>query len=344
LTMTYEGARHQTADEMREVLYLPSDEVDWRSDELAIIKRLNTPHNAYELSTANALWLEATYPFKEDYLKTVEGTYFAEARNLDFIDDPETSRATINKWVLDKTQNRIDNLLPPGSIQNNTRLVLTNAVYFKGKWSVPFNKNATKQDVFWISPTASVPAAMMGLEGKSFGYLENDQEQIVALPYQGERLSMVVVLPRSKDIQSIENAINEPKLKDWNEAIVPQAVNVFIPKFKFDAKYQMKHTLVQMGMHSAFDHQLADFSGMANLKPEEHLYIDQVYHKAWIEVNEEGTEAAAATAVVMMTGMAMMVQPVQPKVFRADHPFIFLILDNKTGQILFMGRVSDPRK
>jgi len=343
LSMTYEGARNQTADEMRTVLHLPSDDIMRRIEDSELIERMNSADKPYELSTANALWVQKAFPFKEDYLKLVKYTYYAEARNLDFFNDPEGSRVSINNWVLEKTKNRINNLLPPKSIKKDTRLILTNAVYFKGKWSIPFKKEATKQDAFWISQTESVQTAMMGLVGKSFKYAENEQAQIIELPYKGEDLSMLIILPLGKDIQPIEKIINESTLKQWDETLTKQPVNVFIPKFKFDADYQMKDILVGMGMKNAFNKKVADFSAMAYLKPDEHLYIDQVYHKAWIDVNEEGTEAAAATAVVVRHSKAIMRNPTQPKIFRADHPFIFVIQDNKTGHILFIGRVSDPR-
>ena len=344
LTMTYEGAHGPTADEMRMALYLPSDEVDWRGDVSSFIQNMNAAHPAYELSVANALWTQKAFLFKEDYLKLVKDTYFGEARNLDFIADPEASRTTINNWVLEKTKNRIKDLLPPGSIDHKVRLVLTNAVYFKGKWAVSFKKELTKKDAFWISPTEAVQIDMMGLVGKSFKYTENDQVQVVELPYQGNDLSMLIVLGRDKDVQLVEKAISEPVLREWEGAMFKLPVNVFIPKFKFDADYQMKDILKEMGMKIAFDESLADFSNMAQLSPGEHLYIDQVYHKAWIDVNEEGTEAAAATAVVVMAKSLSMQVTFPPKVFFADHPFIFMIRENKTGHILFMGRVSDPRE
>jgi serpin B len=342
LTMVYEGARNQTADEMRTVLHLPSDEVDWRTDLSNFIQSMNTAHQAYELSTANALWAQKAYPFKEGYLKLIKDTYFAEARNLDFVSDPEASRVTINSWVSKNTKDRINDLLPPRSITPETRLILTNAVYFKGKWETPFDKGDTKSDTFWLDPSQSVQTDMMTLEGKSFDYMDNDQAQVLLLPYQGDDLSMLIVLPRSKDIQGLEKILNQDILKQWQGGMTSQEVNVSIPKFKFDSGYEMSGILSGMGMNLAFDPNNADFSGMADKVHDENLYIGGVFHKAWIETNEEGTEAAAATAVGMMAGA--MYHPQERKVFRADHPFIFVIQESKTGHILFMGRVSDPRE
>jgi len=340
LTMTFEGARNETADQMRMTLYLPSDEVDWRSDLTSFIQSVDKVHSGYELSIANALWAQKDYPFTDEYLAETKNTYLAQARNLDFVANPEASRLVINSWVSENTKNRINDLLPVGSINSSVKLILTNAVYFKGRWSQPFNKIATEQDDFWISPTESVQTAMMGLTGTQFKYLENEQVQLLELPYQGHDISILIVLPRSKDLKNLEKSINEVSLKNWIDVMSKQWVNIFIPKFKFDANYQMKDVLIQMGMANAFNPNQADFSGMTS-KP--NIYIDQVYHRAWIDVDEEGTEAAAATAIDSIAE-SIMVMPSPPKIFRADHPFIFVIQDNKTGQILFMGRVFDPRE
>jgi len=342
LTMTYEGARHQTADQIRTVLHLPSDEVDWRSDLTAFIQKMNKADRSYELSTANALWAQRKYPFKDEYLKLIKTSYFAEARNLDFVTDPEASRVTINNWVSANTKDRIKDLLPPRSITPDTRLVITNAVYFKGKWEAPFEKENTRPDAFWVTPDQSVQTDMMQVQGKSFNYMENDQAQVLQLPYQGNELSMVIVLPRSKDIQDLDKTLTAGTLKQWQESMILQEINVFIPKFKMDWHLEMGNILAAMGMELAFDPGKADFSGMSDKMPDGNLYIGAVFHKAWIDTNEEGTEAAAATAVLMVAGSAY--NPQGPKVFRADHPFFFVIQENATGHILFMGRVSDPRE
>jgi serpin B len=340
--MTFEGARHQTADEMRMVLYLPSDEVNWRDDLSGFIHSINSVHDAYKLTTANALWAQKKYPFNDDYLKLIKSTYFSEARNLDFVADPDAQRVTINNWVSNHTNDRIKNLLPPRSIDRDTRLVITNAVYFKGTWETPFEKLYTKPSAFWIVPDQSIQTPTMGLFENSFNYAENDQAQLIQLPYKGNDLSMIIVLPRSKDIKSLEKVLTLDTLKQWQGSMATEKINVYIPKFKFDWNMQMGDILRDMGMKSAFDPGNADFSGMSAKMPDGNLYISAVIHKAWIETNEEGTEAAAATAIIMAAGSAAPITP--PKEFRADHPFIFFIQDNKTGYILFMGRVSDPRE
>ena len=339
LSMTYEGARGQTADEMRAVLRLSSDDATRRKEVAAFFKRMNRADKMYKLSTANALWAQKAYSIKKDYYKLIKNIYSGDARNLDFVADPEGSRATINSWVSNNTKNRINELLPAGSIGPLTRLVLTNTVYFNGKWLTPFQKERTKKDIFWISPAKSVQTAMMALAGESFRYAEDDRAQILELPYQGDDLSMLIILPRGKDVQSADKTASAALLKQWDAGMKEEAVNVFIPKFKFDSNYKMKDTLEEMGMINAFDGRVADFSGMTG---HDDLYIDEVYHSAWVDVNEEGTEAAAATADVFW--LSSMLNPPVPKIFRADHPFIFVIQDCKTKQILFMGRVTDPRE
>ena len=345
LEMVYEGARGRTAQEMSSVLHLDPDDVTRRAQDSLFIQQINQPDKTYELSVANALWAQKAFPFKDDYFTLINKTYFAEVRNLDFVADSEASRVTINTWVSDKTKNRIKDLLPVGSIKSITHLVVTDAVYFKGKWKVPFIKTFTKLDDFWLTPDQSIKTDMMTLEGKSFEYMEDDQVQVVKLPYQGDDLSMIIILPRSKDIQDLGKAFNLQALNQWQKPSFFKGVNIFLPKFKFEWRDEMSHLLMEMGINLAFDPKNADFSGMANLQPMENLYIDKVFHKAWIETNEEGTEAAAATAVVITAReCAFLGAPQKPKIFRADHPFILLIQDNKNRHILLMGRVSDPRK
>ncbi len=339
LGMAYEGARDKTAQEMRAVLHLSTDNVDRQSGISTFIHQINRPDKAYELAVANALWAQKTYPFKGAYVSLVKDIYSAEVRNLDFKSDLDASRLTINSWVSQHTQNRINDLLPPGSISSDTRLILTDAVYFKGQWDTPFRKQFTKPDTFWVDPGQAVQVEMMQLNGKSFNYTDNDQSQILQLPYQGKDLSMLIILPRLKDIQGLEKMLTLGVIEQWQDGMAFQKVNVFLPKFRFDSSHQMSDILEKMGMKLAFDGQNADFSGMTGDKG---LFIDKVYHKAWIDVDEEGTEAAGATAIGIKA-LAMRFEPLQPKVFRADHPFIFVIQENKTGHILFMGRVSDPR-
>ena len=276
-------------------------------------------------------------------MNLTQSTYFAQAQNLDFESDPEAARVTINQWVSDKTKKRINDLLPPGSINSSTPLVLTDAVYFKGKWVTPFDKGFTQSEDFWITPDRTVKTDMMRVS-QDFDYFENDQVQVLQIPYQGDRLSMLVILPRSKDIHGLEKIFTQDAFLKWENGLSSQQVNLTLPKFKFDSGYEMSRVLGELGMGQAFDVNKADFSGMAQKILGKNLYIGAVFHKAWIDTDEEGTEAAAATAVNMMEAATANPGPDVFKDFIADHPFIFVIEDTVTGHFLFMGRVSDPRE
>ncbi len=335
LQMTYEGAKGTTADEMRSVLHLSSDDAARQATETAFIEAMNAPGKPYEISVANAIWVEKTYPLLEEFTTVVENVYFAEANNVNFITDPDASRITINNWVSEKTKTRIQDLLPPNSINGGTRLVLTNAVYFKAKWVEPFKPELTQKADFHLTPKDVVPVDMMSQDG-TFLYMGNEMAQVLELPYQGEDLSMFIVLPRVNDIKACEAAFDQNTLRQWTSTLKGTRVALSLPKFKVAAEYKLKKDLIELGMKAAFSN--ADFSGMTG---EPDLFIAEVYHKAWVAVDEDGTEAAAATAVVMEAGS----MPSAPEAeFYADHPFIFFIQEKKTGQILFMGRVMDPTK
>ncbi len=338
LAMTYEGARGKTAEEMRQVFYFPEDDNLRKSSFASIYNEINKKDKAYKLSTANALWAQKDYSFLEEYVSIVENYYGGKATNLDFIKETEESRQTINGWIEDQTNDKIKDLIPVGALNKLTRLVITNAVYFKGTWVKQFEKKDTREEDFTTSSGQKVKTPMMRLVGNDavFSYAENDNLQILELPYNGENLSMLVILPK-EDLMDIEKSINSEKVSEWKNRLRKQRVDIFIPKFKFETKYLMAGTLAEMGMPTAFSDS-ADFTGMED-DPEENFKIDKVIHQAFVEVNEEGTEAAAATAVIM-TGITS-VGPPTP-IFRADHPFIFIIQQKSTGNILFMGRVSNP--
>lgn len=339
LAMTYEGARGKTADEMAAVMHYPKDDQARRNGFASIYAQINRKDKNYTLNTANALWAQKDYSFMPDYLDTAGKYYGGNVTNLDFVKETEKSRITINKWVEDHTNDKIKDLIPTGAVGPATRLVLTNAIYFKGKWAIQFNKNDTSERVFRTGPDKTVKAQMMSLAGEKavFNYGETDLFQILELPYDGEDLSMLILLPKEDDISSLEASLNEDNLAAWENAMNEEQVNVFLPRFKFETKYFMADTLMEMGMPTAFSLD-ADFSGMTGNKD---LLISDVIHQAYVEVNEEGTEAAAATGVVMKLTS---VGPSQTKTFYADHPFIFIIQDKTTGTILFMGKVNDPTK
>lgn len=335
LAMTYEGAQGQTADEMQSVFHFPVDNVSRRSAFARIYNEMNRNEENYSLNTANALWVQKDYPFLSNYFSVISQYYKGNVTNLDFGGDSEGSRIKINGWVANQTNNKIIDLIPKGVIDQSTRLVLTNAIYFKGKWAQPyFNKNETQEQDFNVSQTESVKTPMMTTLMK-FNYAETGNLQILELPYSDSNLSMLVLLPKDSNMALLEANLNLGNLSEWRNALSEKEVNVYLPRFKFKTDYLMADTLSGMGMPTAFN-DAADFSGMTGKKE---LKISQVVHRAYIDVNEEGTEAAAATAVVVsMTAIS----PDSIPVFRADHPFIFLIQDKETGAVLFLGRVSDP--
>ena len=339
LAMTYEGANGQTAEEMQNVIHIPKDANLRRANFAKIINEINKKDKEYNLSTANALWAQKDFAFLENYTNVVKEYYDGEVINLDFAGESEKSRQIINDWVENQTNNKIKNLIPQGALDASTIFVLTNAVYFKGTWILQFNKNDTRDGDFKTSSGQIVKVPMMKLTGADsiFNYTETEDAQILEMPYAGEDLSMLIILPKENKSENMEGFITPEKLSEWKNMLEERRVDVYIPKLKFETKYFMRQTLIDMGMPSAFND--ADFSGMTGQKD---LMISEVIHQAFVEVNEEGTEAAAATAVigVMSVGPNGTTIPI----FRADHPFIFIIQQKDTGNILFLGRVSDPSK
>ena len=339
--LTYEGAKGETADQIGSVFYFPDNIENLRNGYLDFNTGINAGDPEYDLEVANALWAEETYQFLEDYINTAETYYSAETTNLDFINQPEESRVTINDWVAEKTNNKIEDLIPEGMIDSLTRLVITNAIYFKGTWVLQFDENMTAEADFTTPSGEIVTVDMMKRtdDDAIYGYAETDDLQVLEMPYEnetGKKLSMIVLLPKDNDLQEAEDALNEGEFEEIVGSIESQQVKVYFPKFKLETEYLLSDTLIDMGMPAAFT-SAADFSGMDGATG---LYISDVVHKAFIEVNEEGTEAAAATAVVFAKGMSPEEETIP--VFRADHPFIFMIQDDETGNILFIGRISNP--
>lgn len=336
LSMVYEGAGGETAEEIRSVFYLPEDDTIRRSSAASTYNNLNKWSNKYTLSTANALWLQKDYPFLEEYVKVIQDYYVAEANNMDFINNTEESRVTINNWVESKTNNKIKDLLNPGTITELTRLVLTNAIYFKGDWLKQFDKANTREEEFYLNDGSIIKAPLMRItdDEAKFNYGETKHSQILEIPYEGEELSMIIILPKN-NIAELENNLSIENLNTWMNNLTQKEVRIYLPKFKFDTKYSLKDKLASMGMPAAFNPAEADLSGMDGKRD---LYISSVIHQAFVEVDEEGTEAAAATAVVVTMGSVISPH----EIFRADHPFIFLIKEENTNNILFMGRVMNP--
>jgi serpin B len=256
-------------------------------------------------------------------------------RTLDFAGMPEESRIIINDWVSEQTENRINDLIPAGSITPLTELILTNAIYFKAAWFYQFNEYRTITDTFHLADGGSVEVPMMKLP-EHLNYAAGNNYQALELYYQGRTVSMVILLPKAGQFESFEKSLKYPKLEDILDNLSNREVNLTMPKFNFTLDFKLSKTLKDMGMPLAFSGG-ADFSGMSK---ESVLGIDEVCHKAFVAVDEEGTEAAAATAV-MIAGAAPGRQP-EPVDFTMDRPFIFLIRDIETNSILFMGRVMNP--
>jgi serpin B len=336
LAMTYEGARSQTAREIQSVFHIPQDNAVRRSSIAAIYNRLNKKDAKHTLRTANALWAQKDYPFLKEYLNTIEKYYAGHATNVDFAKKTEQARRTINAWVEERTENKIRDLFPKGSLTDLTRLVLTNTIYFKGNWLKQFDKKETREEEFRAGPgrNALVPMMRRTDEKAEFNYAETEELKILEMLYDGKELSMLLLLPKSDNLESLEKSLTLENLNQWKKELKMQRVNVYMPRFTFNSKYFLNENLKEMGMPSAFSPNAADFSGLDGTKE---LYIQTVVHQAFVDVNEEGTEAAAATGI----GVGIVMLPQIPE-FRADRPFIFLIQEKETGNILFLGRVINP--
>ena len=343
LAMTYAGARGTTAQQLANTLHftLPHERLHpaMNSLDTELSQRgqgaKGKDDKGFRLNIVNAIWGQKGYNFLTEFLDNLALNYGAGLRVLDFITAPEPSRITINNWVSDQTEDRIKDLIPQGAIDALTRLVLTNAIYFNAAWQYPFQKNATGNGAFHLLEGRNITVPMMR-ETESFRYAEGSGYQAVELPYDGRELSMLILLPRSGQFSAFEKSLDAKQASSIVQALSPKQVALTMPKFEFTSGFSVKKALATMGMADAFTDN-ADFSGMTGKRD---LYISDVIHKAFVSVDEEGTEAAAATAVIM----AATSMPAQPITVTVDRPFIFLIRDNKTGAILFIGRVLDPGK
>jgi len=335
LAMTWAGARGETEREMAGALGFTMGQARTHAAFTELVKGLDRAAGSggVTLRTANALWPQQGFEFAAPFLDTVRGHYDAELRSLDFAGATESARRTINDWVERKTEERIRELIKPGVLNAATRMVLTNAIYFKGKWKYTFDEKATRDQPFTLSSGERIKAPLMYLEEK-VNYGESPGLQLLRLPYGDGPLSMVLLLPSAADgLARLEQQLGADMLDRWLAGMGRRNVEIFIPRFRMERQFQLNQALAELGMKQAFS-TAADFSGMADKR----LFLSAVIHQAFVEVSEEGTEAAAATGAVMeLTSM-----PVPPTVFRADHPFIFLIMGPE-DEILFIGRVTDPR-
>lgn len=329
--ITYEGARGKTAEEIKSVFHFPEMEI-LRPNFAAIYNDIKG-YKDYELIFGNALWVQQDYPLLKDYTNRVEEYYGGKAANLNFVGETEKSRQTINSFIEEQTKGKIKELLPQGILSENTVLVITNAIYFKGTWVWQFDPKDTREMNFKINRTHTVKVPMMHMESRKskFNYVDLEELQILELPYKGDKISMLILLPeQGYTLEDIE--LSAEKLSEYKSRMKETEVEIYLPKFELSTKYFMKETLMAMGIITAFKPHYADFSGMDGTK---NLFIANLIHQTYVKVDETGTEAAATAAVPVMRESI-------GNVFIADHPFIFIIQQKDTGNILFMGRVVDP--
>ncbi|MBI4957087.1 MAG: serpin family protein [Myxococcales bacterium] len=340
LSMTYAGAAGTTAAEMARVLHLPADGSDVHAGWATVASDWAGVGPDVELALANRLFGAERYPFRPEFTGLVRQRYGAPLELVDFGADPEAARAHINGWVKDRTHERITDLIPAGQIDALTSLVLTNALYFKATWAEPFDVRATRPASFHASADRTVEAPFMH-QSESLRYAETDAVELVELPYRGGRFAALFVLPKARDgLGAVEQRLDAATLGRWVAALAPRAVTLSLPRFKVDpgAPIALAEELVALGMPEAFDAVRADFSGMS-APGGARLHIRSVFHKAFVAMDEAGTEAAAATAVIMARE-AGMAEPATS--FEADHPFLFFVRDVRSGLVAFAGRVVDP--
>ena len=343
LAMTFEGARGDTATEMAQTLHynLPGDALHnaFNALDLALESRgqgaSNSEGEPFELEIANALWGQQDFAFEAEFLDALALNYGAGMNIVDFMGATEDARLTINAWVASKTNDRIPELIPDGILTRDTRLVLTNAIYFNAAWKTAFEEADTNQEAFVLSDGSSVDVDMMHLQ-EDLGFFAGDGFVAVELPYDGEEVSMIALLPDA-DLATLEAQLDAATLQQLVSGLPTQDMQLSFPKFKFETKVELSEALQALGMVLAFSGPEADFSGISAAVQ---LYIQAVIHQAFVEVKESGTEAAAATAVVV--GEYTSAEPEEPIVVRFDKPFFFMISDRATGAVVFMGRIANP--
>ncbi|XP_078544127.1 serpin B6-like isoform X1 [Lissotriton helveticus] len=342
LAMVFLGARGDTAAQMVQALQLHKAK-DVHPGFQSLTSEINKSDTKYLLRIANRLFGEKSYTFNTGFLDSCSKFYLSELEQVDFQQEYEGARGRINNWVEEKTEGKIQNLLVEGTIDSLTRLVLVNAIYFKGNWADQFKKDHTQEMPFRINKNDTKPVQMMFRKGKyPMTYIGEQQTRIIELPYEDKELSMIIMLPDdinddSTGLEKLERELTYEKFTNWTnpEMMDTNEVELFLPRFNLEENYDLKPILTSLGMLDAFDVVKSDFSGMSDNND---LVLSKVVHKAFVDVNEEGTEAAAATAAVMMLRCAMIRVPR----FKADHPFLFFIRHNKTRNILFCGRFCSP--
>ena len=339
LAMTYEGSRNTTAEEMESVLHIEQDNESFHQYMRSLYDYLNE-NSVYNISTANALWVNDNFQLLDEYVNVIESFYGGKSSEIDF-SDPEVAAEIINEWVESQTNNLIKDLVPASVIDPIlTMLILTNAIYFKGAWEVQFDEANTTERDFTTNNAETVQVETMSIVETQdrFNYTETDEMQMLELPYSGDEISMMIILPKDGyEVSDITGSINKDAYNGWIDDMYDTELDLYLPKFKFETSYNLNDYLKELGMIEAFDED-ANFTGIFGYLD---VFISDVLHKAYIEVNEEGTEAAAATAVIVAL-TAINGGGHSRIVFDADHPFLFTLHHKETGTILFMGEVADP--
>jgi serpin B len=340
LAMTYAGARGATAEEMAEVLHFTLPQERLHPAAGGLVRELagmgGKKKRNYQLGVANALWGQEKYGFRNDFLDLTRTSYGAGLNEVDFINAREEARKTINRWVAKQTSGKIKELVEEKHLSRDTRLVLTNAIYFKAEWQTKFYKNATWEAPFHVAAERRVKVPMMRRDAK-LAHMDGGTFQMLELPFAGKELSMLVLLPKKADgLAGLEKSLTPERVGRWQGKLRETEVKVYLPKFKVTGAFALSKELKAMGMKLPFSSR-ADFSGMTDRRE---LFISEVVHQTFVGVDEQGAEAAGGTAVFMPKSDD------GPKsvTFRADHPFVFVVRDNRSGSVLFVGRVADPTR
>lgn len=353
MAMVDAGARAQTLDQINTGMHftLPSAQLHPAFNSLdASLESLGVPAGTpqptdeynlgddFQLNIANSLWGQANHTFLPEYLDLLAQNYGAGLQTLDFTKDPDAARKIINNWVSEKTKDKIQDLFAQGTITPDTRLVLANAIYFKASWQSVFYKENTKDGPFTLMDSSQVTVPMMTSGKTANQYFKGSDYTAVSLPYRGSQVEMIIVLPDTGNFQNFEKEFDSAKLEEVLNSLSGSAVDLTLPRFKVESSFSLNQALSSLGISAAFNPDQADFSGMDG---QQDLYISQVVHKAFIQTDESGTEAAAATGIAMEASSMPVETPPQVIV---DHPFLFFIYDQTSGSILFEGRVLDPSK
>lgn len=337
-SMVAEGAKGETASQLHDIFDFEPDRGLRHSATAELMSSLNRPDPDVTILMANSLWLAKWFEPYDSYADTIRDTYLSDIDSVDFLGD---GVGRINGWTAEKTQGKIPGILSPNAVNERTAFVLLNAIYFKGAWAVQFSEEYTHESDFWTG-TRNIKTDFMSMTAV-FDYTQSDGVQVLKLPYEGYRLSMLVMLPSERNgLNHLEEIATPEQIDRWKEGLSPTLVDILLPKFEVETDYDLIRPLRDMGATDVFDHRISDLSGIANLDPRDRLYVDVAKQNAYVQVSEEGTEAAAVTALVGNLQALSNEPPPAPVPFIADHPFLFLIQDDESGTILFMGRVSDP--